>query len=85
MNLLLLLSALLSAITGVTGTGARVGAPAERVALVSATVAAAPAVALRAAVALETAFDALAAMRRASTVVRLAVPHTPLYATRRRE
>lgn len=84
MNVLLLLSALLSAITGVNVGGARVPVAAEQVAQAGRIVAAAvafPAAAVRPVQAV----DLLRPRLAVAPLVRLPVPAIPAFASRRRE
>jgi hypothetical protein len=84
MNLLLLFSALLSALTGVNVGGARVPVAAEQVVRTGAAVAAAahrPALTARPA----NVVAPVAALLQAAAVVRLPVVSIPAYASRRRE
>lgn len=85
MNVLLLLSALLSAITGVTAGGQRAPVAAEQVAARAIGVAAQALAQPCAAMPVVAGFDAAVALRFVAPLVRLPVGTIALYASRRRE
>ncbi len=85
MNILLLLSALLSAITGVSAGAQRMPVAAEQVAAQAAGVAAHIVAQPQASLRFVETFDATAALQFVAPLVRLPVGTTALYASRLRE